>query len=288
MSMQAPDSRNATIETYRFGARQQVFRGPPPDLSGRYVAFLGDSHTFARFCPHPYPVLIGDTIGMTTANFGADGAGPGFFLGADAVLDAAALADVCVVQVMGARALTNRMYSVRPRRNERLHAVTDLLAGIYPEVEFSRFTTVRALLHRLFEVDEDRFAMIENELKNAWIGRVQTLLAEIECPTILLWFSAREPEVCALDASMADLVAAPAFVDRAMIDAVSGNTDAVVEVVGTDGLPQDLTRDGTPVLFKPSGQPIVENTTLPSPKMHRICADALVPEIGRLLAGHRR
>ena len=64
---------------YRFGRSRQIFRGPQPDLRGHYIAAIGGSYTFGRFSDMPFPALLGEELGLTSLNLGADGAGPGFF-----------------------------------------------------------------------------------------------------------------------------------------------------------------------------------------------------------------
>ena len=269
-------------KVYRFGRSRQVFRGPQPELRGRYLCFLGASHTFGRFVDEPFPALVGAWTGLKTLNLGTDGAGPGFFLNDPDVLHAASGAEICVVQAMCATAISNRMFSVRPRRNLRLHAISELLRGIYPDVEFDRFAFVRPMLRHLRGLDETRFRMVENEMRNAWIGRTQTLLNAVETRTILLWFAQRAPEEdgSAMAEGGADY---PLFVDRAMVDTVRRAADGYVEVVGARGLPQDLRIDGRAVLHKPSGEPIGENREFPSPEMHLDAAEALIPEVQRML-----
>lgn len=269
-------------QLYRFGRTRQTFRGPQPDFRGRYVACLGSAHTFGRFAEQPYPALL-SAPGLPAANLGTDGAGPGFFLQDPEILRVASNAEVCVVQAMSAIALSNRMYAVRPRRNGRLHDVSDLMRGIFPEVDFSRFVFVRGMLTHLAEIDPNRFRLVENEIKNAWIGRMHSLLSLIETRTILFWFSVRAPQEMGATAVDRCAMRYPEYVDRAMIEAVTPAANAYIECTSHVGLPQDLTRDGAPVMFRPSGEPITVNDELPSPEMHATAAAALQPEIARLL-----
>lgn len=267
---------------YRFGRSRQVFRGPQPELRGKYISFIGASNTFGRFNDEPFPDLVGAGLDVQTLNLGTDGAGPGFFLGDPEVMSAASGAEVCVVQVMCASAISNRMFSVRPRRNMRLHAVSDLLVGIYPEVEFERFSFVHAMLKHLQALDQNRFKLLVNEMKNGWIGRMQTLLNSIETKTILLWFSRRDPDQNNSESGNYEYY--PHFVDRSMIDAVKPIADGYIECTTSVGLPQDLTVDGKTILFRPSGEPISQNHEFPSPEMHHAAADTLTPEIQRLMS----
>ncbi|MEM7210398.1 MAG: DUF6473 family protein [Pseudomonadota bacterium] len=268
---------------YRFGRTRQVFRGPQPDLRGRYFAFIGGSSTFGRYAEMPYPDLIGQETGQTVLNLGTDGAGPGFFLGDPEVLRTAMDAELTVVQVMCATATSNRMFAVRPRRNLRLHTISDLLAGIYPEVDFSRFSFTKGMLKHLYTLDETRFKLVANEMKNAWIGRMQTLLSTIETKTLLFYMSERDPDNMSTPSGDITDMKYPQFVDRAMLDAVKPAADGYMECITSDGLPQDLRVDGHPVLFRPSGEPINENFEFASPEMHQAAAQALLPEIERLV-----
>lgn len=270
-------------QLYRFGRTRQTFRGPQPSFRGRYVACLGSAHTFGRFAERPYPDLLAGT-GVPCANLGTDGAGPGFFLQDTEVLRAASDAEVCIVQAMSAVALSNRMYAVRPRRNGRLHEVSDLMRGIFPEVDFTRFVFVRGMLSHLAELDPNRFRLVENEIKNAWIGRMHSLLSLIETRTILFWFSTRAPEQMGGTAAERCAMRYPDYVDRAMLEAVIPAANSFIECTSRVGLPQDLTRDGEPVLFRATGEPITVNDELPSPEMHAAAAEALRPEVERLLA----
>lgn len=267
---------------YRFGRSRQLFRGPQPDLRGRYISFIGGSGTFGRYTDDPYPNLICDQVGLTCANMGADGAGPGFFLSDPEVLSVASDAHLTVVQIMCATANSNRMYLVRPRRNVRLQAVSDLLSGIYPEVDFSSFSFVRAMLKHLYMLDETRFRLVVNELRNAWIGRMQSLLSSIETKTLLFWMSERNPDDETSPSGDPTDMKYPMFVDQAMIDAIRPAADGYAECITNVGLPQDLKRDGKSILFKPSGAPIDTNIEYPSPEMHAAATAALMPEIERL------
>ncbi|MEM6622865.1 MAG: DUF6473 family protein [Pseudomonadota bacterium] len=270
-------------QTYRFGRSRQIFRGPQPEVSGKYVAFIGSGYTFGRYSDMPFAEILGRQLEMTTLNLGTEGAGPGFFLGDPEVRGAASKAAVTVVEAMSASAISNRMFTVRPRRNSRLHEVSDLLTGIYPEVDFDRFAYTKPMLRYLKELDEARFRLVVNEMKNAWIGRTQTLLSSLKSQTLLFWFSRRHPDDLISDQSDPTGMHYPHYVDRAMLDAVKHTTDGIVECISDVGLPQDLRIEGRAVLFKPSGAPINENREMPSPQMHQLAAQMLLPEIQRLM-----
>ena len=293
--MTKPLVDDRSIEVYRFGQMQQLFRGPVPNLRGRYISFLGGSGTFGRFVERPYADLVADAVGRPAANFGAEGAGPGFFLSDAEVMSAASKAEVCVVQVMPASALSNRMFLVRPRRNGRLHGVTELLAGMYPDVDFSRFSYVNGMLRYLSAVQDNRFRLLINEMRNAWIARTHTLLANIHTRTVLFWFSLRAPED--LGADPTDGWHDPNFVDRAMIDSVIGGADAYVECVTAEAPAVDadvecVTSDGSAPAtpdrspLSCADDPVVDRGGhLASPDMHSVAAEKLAPQIMHLIDG---
>ncbi|MEM7745618.1 MAG: DUF6473 family protein [Pseudomonadota bacterium] len=268
---------------YRFGRSRQVFRGPQPDLSKPYLAFVGSGYTFGRYVDMPFPQILANQFEMTALNLGTDGAGPGFFLADPEVRESASKSTVCVVEAMSASAISNRMFTVRPRRNTRLHEVSDLLTGVYPEVDFERFAFTKPMLRYLRDLDESRFRLVVNEMKNAWIGRTQTLLSSLKCKTVLVWFATREPEDLRSDPDDPTGMSYPHYVDRAMIEAVRNVADAYVECSTSVGLPQDLRIGGRTVLFRPSGAPIDENREMPSPQMHQAVSEQLLPEIMTLI-----
>ncbi|MEM7424271.1 MAG: DUF6473 family protein [Pseudomonadota bacterium] len=250
---------------YRFGRSRQLFRGPQPDLRGRYLAFLGGSSTFGRYVDAPFPSLVGEDSGVNVANLGADGAGPGFFMNDPEVMNVASDASLTIVQVMCTAANSNRRFLVRPRRNIRLQAVSVLLTGIYPEVDFGAFAYTKAMLKFLHNQDRARFRLVVNEMRNAWIGRMQSLLSSIETKTLLFWFSERDPDDHTTDSDDPTDMKYPLFVDQAMIDAIMPAADGFVSCVTRSGLPHDLRVDGKTVLYRPSGAPINENVEYPSP-----------------------
>lgn len=283
MSIFKTDDPLFDYDTYLFGRTHQVYRGPMPDLRNPYIVCLGSSHTFGRFTNHPFPTMVEQDMGRTVVNFGTDGVGPGFFLSDPDIMHVVNGAKLCIIEVMSARPLSNRMYTVRQRRNERLAKPASLLRGLYPDVDFRQFAAVKGMLRHLQETDPDRFRLLENEMQNAWIGRMQSLLNEITVPKILFWFGAREPDDTPSAEEGPDAWIYPHFVDGAMIDTVHSFADRYVECISRAGLPQDLTRDGDPVLFRPTGRAITRNTDLPSPEMHMLAADELRPAVSRLI-----
>lgn len=207
----------------RYGASKALFRGPQAVLTQPFVAMLGGSSTFGKYVARPFPALVEQSLGLPVANLGGLNAGPDFYLSDPAALAVAAQARVAVVQVTGAEALTNPYYSVHSRRNDRFLAATPALRGLFPTVDFAEIHFTRHLLQVLERHDPDSFATVVVGLKEAWLDRMQRLLARLPGRRVLLWLADSPPPECAQA-----LDPAPPFVDRMMLDALRDAVDAVV------------------------------------------------------------
>ena len=130
----------------RYGRSKLLFRGPLRKTSSPYVVFVGGTQTFGRYVETPFPALVELSSGVPCINFGLQNAGLDVFLHDADVMKIAAGAHVTVVQVLGAHNMSNRYYSVHPRRNDRFIAPSKLLCSIYPEVDFAEFHFTRHLL----------------------------------------------------------------------------------------------------------------------------------------------
>ena len=175
------------VELYRFGRSKQIFRGPKPDLGSPYITFIGGSEPFGKFVLEPYPKLVENRIGRTCVNLGTPGAGPGFFLKDPVILEACSRSTKCFIQVMDVAPLSNRMYEVYPRRNMRLRSVSAVLRSLYPQVDFSAFRYVSAMIRNLKEVDSSAYKVVLAEQRSAWLARMLELLQDIETAKTLLW-----------------------------------------------------------------------------------------------------
>ena len=175
------------VDLYRFGRSKQVFRGPRPDLGGPYLTFIGGSESFGKFVLEPFPKLVENRIGKTCVNLGTPGAGPGFFLKDPVVLETCSRSSRCIIQVMDVAPLSNRMYEVYPRRNMRLRCVSGVLRSLYPQVDFSAFRYVSAMVRKLKDVDLEAYKVVLAEQRSAWLARMLELLQDIETDKTLLW-----------------------------------------------------------------------------------------------------
>lgn len=226
----------------RYGASKLLFRGPRRKLDKPYVAFVGGTETYGRFIEKPFPSLVEEETGLVCANFGCLNAGIDVFAHDPFVPGAAADAKITVMQVMGAQNMTNRFYSVHPRRNDRFVAPSDLLRTIFREVDFSEYHFNKHLLMGLQKVSPERFETVYKELQSAWVARMRLMMGQMRGKTILLWFAGHGPS----DHSMehAGLGPDPLFVTRSMMEQVEPYVTKVVKVVpsrrarqyGTNGM----------------------------------------------------
>lgn len=214
----------------RYGASKMLFRGPKRRLDKPYVAFLGGTETYGKFIGKPFANLVEEQVGRVCVNLGAINAGVDVYLNDPSLLEIAAGARACVVQVMGAQNMSNRFYAVHPRRNDRFLQASELMRTVFRDVDFTRFNFTRHLLRDLRNQSEERFEMVRFELKQAWLARMDQLLAKIPGPVVLVWFADHAIGSHVDDGSLGH---DPLFVDREMIEALRPKVGAVVEVAAS-------------------------------------------------------
>ncbi|PWE32509.1 hypothetical protein DDZ14_10660 [Maritimibacter sp. 55A14] len=200
------------------------FRGPQPDLSGPYCAFLGSTETYGKFIARPYPAQVEASLGLACANFGCLNAGVDLFLGDSALREVCARARVTVIAVMGAHNLSNRFYSVHPRRNDRFIRASAALKALFPGLDFTDFNFTRHLLTGLRDHAPEAFPAVVEEVQSAWLARMRQLLRGIPSRTILLNLAERPAPETDLP-----LGPEPLFVTGAMIDRLRPDVSQVVE-----------------------------------------------------------
>tara|TARA_R110002049_G_scaffold44333_1_gene129737 strand:- start:4910 stop:5743 length:834 start_codon:yes stop_codon:yes gene_type:complete len=204
----------------RYGTSKLLFRGPRRDLDRPYVAFVGGTETYGKFIQDPYPALTETRLGMTCANFGFPNAGIDAFANDPFVVQACNDAEVTVVQVMGAQNMTNRFYSVHPRRNDRFVSASALLSTIYREVDFPDFHFNKHMLSHLLKVSPERFIAVRAELQQAWTARMKLLLGQIRGKTLLLWLADHAPHPETRQEGF-DLGSDPLFITQQMMEHVA-------------------------------------------------------------------
>jgi hypothetical protein len=216
----------------RYEGTRLAFRGPAKSFDVPYIAVLGGTETFGPFVQAPFPTLLEDWLEQPVVNLGVRQAGVSLFASEQWMLDCAARAEVSVIQVMGAGNMSNRLYSVHSRRNDRFLSVSPALKELFPSVDFTEFSFMRHLLQSLSGQSQAGFQILVEELRFSWIQRMRRVLSCIDGPVVLLWMSDRDTS------STSDWPEGPEplFVNKAMLDELSSQVSAVVEVVAlTEG-----------------------------------------------------
>ena len=246
----AYDVRRAGALNYmpcRYGNSRVLFRGPQRRLDAPYISFIGGTETYGKFINAPFPALVESALGINCINFGIANAGVDVILNESFLLEAANGSRATVLQVIGAHNLSNRLYSVHPRRNDRFLQASPLLCSIYPEVDFSEFHFTKHMLSFLNETSPQRFEVVRNEVQEAWTARMKLIIRRIYRPVVLVWFADRLPsDETGMEMSQ-QRFADPLFVTRSMMHAVNEHTAGYVEVAasatalaaGTQGMCHD-------------------------------------------------
>jgi hypothetical protein len=135
--------------------------------------------------------------------------------------------------------------------------------------------------------DQALVKRIVGETRETWIASYNKLLSLIKVPTVLLWFSIREPRYTEGYDSVHELFGDfPHLVNEKMVESVRARCDAYVECVSTRGRPQAMRNrfTGKPTCYVlPDGGEITENSYYPSPEMHQDAASLLGPICQKLL-----
>ncbi|MEE4187478.1 MAG: DUF6473 family protein [Roseobacter sp.] len=217
----------------RYSNARVLFRGPQRRLDAPYIAFLGGTETYGKFIKTPFPALVESHVGVNCINFGIPNAGLDVFANEGFLQDACLGAKTTVVQIVGAQNLSNRFYSVHPRRNDRFVSASPLLRSIYPEVDFSEFHFTGHMLNALYKVSLKRFDVVLQELQDAWSARMKLLLRRIRGNAVLLWFADHAPREDAALFQNPSEYSQPLFVTRQMIDGITAHAKAYAEVVAS-------------------------------------------------------
>jgi hypothetical protein len=261
---------------YRHGRSKAQFRGPKPDLTRTYLCAIGANETYGKFVPRPWPTLLQARLGVPVANFGVMNAGVDFYLRDPSVLLACQGARATVVAVTGAQNVSNRFYTVHPRRNDRFVAPSRMLQTLFREVEFGDIHFTRHLLQVLAAADAVKFAIVADEIKTAWVARMKTLLEQLEGRTILFWMAAQVPPD--RGAEMSHAGPDPLFIDQAMLDELSPLATRVVECVTTPFAGPEA-MEGMIV----GGDDTAAAERVPGPRAHTVAADVLEPVLRDML-----
>lgn len=255
----------------RYGQSKLLFRGPRRKLDGPYTAVLGGTETYGKFVAEPYPALLEQALGLPVVNFGYMNAGADVFVGEPVIVDACSKARVTVIQLMGAQNMSNRFYAVHPRRNDRFLRASTLMKTIFCEVDFTEFHFTRHMLSVLKARSPEKYALVEDELKSAWVARMRHLLQKIEGKTVLLWIAGHPGE------DKDGLGPEPLMIDADMVAAIRSFATDLVRVSPSEA----AMRAGTEGMhFAPLDEPAA--AAVPGPRVHQEVAGALAPVLKRL------
>lgn len=224
------DDQAASITPCRYGSSRLLFRGPRRPTDGRHIAFVGSTETYGRFLRRPFPALVEEGLGEVCINLGQINASVEAILADPVVPGICRDAVLTVLEVSGAANLSNRFYTVHPRRNDRFLQASSVLRAIYPEVDFTDFCFTRHMLSCLWDVSPERFPILREELQTAWLARMRTLLDRIGPRTLLLWLSPHLPSDMRWEDHDSPLQREPLFVTRRMLDSLRPLVRGVVMV----------------------------------------------------------
>ena len=259
-----------------YGNSRLVFRGPARNVKGDYIVFLGGTETYGKFIANPFPALIEQTLGMSCINLGQSNAGVDVFLNDTTILATAANAQQCVVQVTGANNLSNRYYSVHPRRNDRFLRASALMQSVFRDVDFTEFHFTRHMLRSLAQKAPDSFAMVIGEVQNAWLARMELLLDRIGPKAMLLWFADHAPGD---RTSLINVRDDPFAIERWMIERLRPRVSSVIEVVAS---PAALAQGARGMVFNEFEAPAAHGML--GPAAHEEAATAIIDALGPINA----
>ncbi len=238
-------------------------------MEGDFVAFIGGTETYGKFIDMPFPSLIEVDSGLRCVNLGFPNAGIDGYQNDPTLMEICGRARVTVVQVMGAQNMSNRFYSVHPRRNDRFVRASDLMQNVFPEVDFTDFSFTRHLLTSLAEMSPEKFSLVAHDLREAWVARMKQVLTHIDGKVVLLWVSEHAPPP---EPELSPNAQDPMFVDREMLDALSDAVAHTVEVVGSAA---ERKKGLDEMFFHEFELPAAEEML--GPVVHRRVSEALVP-----------
>ncbi len=273
--------KQETIETdelsyspCRYAGSRMLFRGPRRRLDLPYICFVGGTETYGKFIEKPFPALVEKAMRHTCVNFGCVNGGIDVFVKDRAVLDICNQAELTVLQIMGAQNLSNRFYSVHPRRNDRFLRASTVLQAIYHDIDFSEFSFNRHMLGALHGKSLDRFETVVGELREAWVARMKSLIRHIGDHCVLLWFSNDALSDTHWSDNPNQLQTDPLFITVSMVEELRPMVKQIVVVNPSDAAMAQGTRG---MLFPESQERVA--TEMLGGESHMEAARALIPVI---------
>jgi hypothetical protein len=251
----------------RYGRSKLMFRGPRKKLDAPYVVMIGGSEVYGRFVEVPISEHLEQVLGRTVVNLGHLNSGLDAFVEDASVLDICSGADMVIVQVMGAQNMSNRMYAVHPRRNDRFIGASHFLQTMYRQVDFTQFHYTRHLLTALRHASRERYGLLVEELQMAWLARMRSFLRRMDGRVCLLWMSDRAPQP---DAITDPLMRDPLFVSSHMLDSLRDEVEEILVVAGT---PDEIEAGRLRMRYSDLEEPVAREML--GPVVHETAARAL-------------
>lgn len=271
MSFELPGAGAPEDLLCRYGASKLMCRGPRRKLDRPYVAFLGGTETYGKFVKQPFVALVERDVGQMCVNLGSVNSGLDAYIQDPDIMRIARDARLSVIQVMGAQNLSNRFYRVHPRRNDRFLAASSLLRAIYRDIDFTEFHFNKHMLGALKAMSPDRFSIVQEELQEAWLGRMRLLLSALKRKPLLLWLHhGAEPD--------AVLGADPLLVSQDMLNKLRPDLEGVIKVpVKRVAEPAELDRMRFGLMQVPAASSVI------GPSTHCTIADQISGTIRGIL-----
>ncbi|MDP7150838.1 MAG: DUF6473 family protein [Paracoccaceae bacterium] len=259
----------------RYGQSKLLFRGPKKRLDTKYIAFLGGSRTYGKFVAAPYADLLADRLDCAVTNFGCLNAGLDAFVNDDSLMGLCHRAELAVLELQGITDISNRFYTVHPRRNDRFVEASPMMKRLFPTADFTEFNFTRHMLKTLEKQWPERVSLVLDDLRQTWIDRSLRLLRELRGRVVLLWMSDHPPphETTGLSDQT------PEGVSRKMLETIKISACDYVEIVETRET-RALCNEGKHYLLHEADMA----AALPGPMMHRQVAAALEPVLKKHLS----
>ena len=252
--------------TCGYGQSRLHFRGPERSLDNPYAVYIGGTETYGKYVARPFPSLVEEMSGRTAVNLGVVNAGIETFRSDQTVLRIARGAEYVLLQVMGPEYVSNRYFSVHPRRNDRFIRATAHLQSLYPDVDFTEFHFVGHLLNRLRRKSPKKFSRVMEECQREWVTSCVGLVRRIGRPTIAVRLGAPSVSQKRVYDFLDAKVLAP--LEKRCVSLITVRPDQKVLAEGTSGM-----------VF--SQLDAFSASDLPNPTMHLQIARSIYKELQR-------
>ncbi|KCV82159.1 hypothetical protein ATO10_07212 [Actibacterium atlanticum] len=237
---------------------------------------MGGSETYGRFIERPFATLVEEQINQQIVNLGSVNAGVDAYARDPAILNICAGAKASVLQITGAQNMSNRLYIVHPRRNDRFLRASPLLKNLFRDVDFTEFNFTRHMLNTLQEVSPERFTLVIEELRAAWLARMRFVAESLPGAKILL-HAGREPLPKVLPEQ--GMGSDPLFIDQGLVAQLKPCFTDLVQVVASE---EARTQGADSLCYGPLEEGAAKHTL--GPKFHAEVARALAPKLQALMA----